>query len=895
MSDRNTFTGHPRRRTTTWRVRAVDRVARGLITFGGIGTIVAVSLVALFLAWVVLPLFYSPAVEMAEMRRPAWASRPGSRLEVDEHRLIGWSLSPRGTLRVFRVDTGETIDDRELFPDIEPTAIAPAFGAPEIVDVPQASGSGQDHAGGDRASRTAQAVARPVAFGFADGSVRQARIAFETKFPDFADIPEAARRLRAGQRMVLGKNILELTPQGKYRLHTVTVDSQGPIAIADGPIRNLAYTLGGGNPVISAMTDVGTARLAYFRKRTDPETGERRPVLDRIVDLPLAESARKPPDYLLLNHRGDSLFLLWEDGRLDRYATANPRNIALAESLRLFDEGDAARLTAAGFLLGGKTLIVGDSRGRTSAWFLMRPEAGGPPAASDGWKLVRAHEFPAGSAAVTALGMSAARRMVAAGHADGTVSLLQVTAEERLITATVEAGQPVVSVAIAPEDDGLFALAPSGFWRAEIDPQHPEASLSTLFLPVWYEGDPAPAQVWQSTGGSQDFEPKFGLTPLVFGTLKATFYTMLFGAPLALLAALHTSEFVHSRTRARIKPAIEVMASLPSVVLGFLAIVIAPFVRAWIPAILSLLVTVPAALMLAAYVWQIVPQRITLRLERWRLAFILLVLPIAVAAAWVLGPLIERTLFAGDVIRWLDGKTGSPLGGWVLLLLPASGLAIAWISGMWVRPAVVRKGARIGRTGFALLDAGRFVATCLATFASAFAGAGLLTMFGLDPRGPLVGTYVPMNSLIVGFVMGFAVIPIIYTIADDALSAVPDHLRAASLGAGATPLQTAVRIVIPTAMSGLFSALMVGLGRAVGETMIVLMAGGMTAIMDWNPFNGFRPLSGNVAFELPEAVKNSTHYRILFLAGLTLFAMTFVVNTVAEMVRLRFRRRVHHL
>ena len=151
------------------------------------------------------------------------------------------------------------------------------------------------------------------------------------------------------------------------------------------------------------------------------------------------------------------------------------------------------------------------------------------------------------------------------------------------------------------------------------------------------------------------------------------------------------------------------------------------------------------------------------------------------------------------------------------------------------------------------------------------------------------------NSLVVGFVMGFAIIPIIYTIAEDALAAVPDHLRSASLGSGATPWQTASRIVIPTAMSGLFSAVMIGFGRAVGETMIVLMAAGNTPILEWNIFNGFRTLSANIAVELPEAVRNSTHYRTLFLAALVLFVMTFVLNTLAEIVRIRFRKKAMEL
>jgi phosphate transport system permease protein len=177
----------------------------------------------------------------------------------------------------------------------------------------------------------------------------------------------------------------------------------------------------------------------------------------------------------------------------------------------------------------------------------------------------------------------------------------------------------------------------------------------------------------------------------------------------------------------------------------------------------------------------------------------------------------------------------------------------------------------------------------------ALSAAQLLDVVGLDARGSLMGPYSQRNALIVGFVMGFAIIPIIYTLAEDALSSVPEHLRAGSLAAGATRWQTAVRIVIPTAMSGLFSAVMIGMGRAVGETMIVLMAAGNTPVIDWSIFTGFRTLSANIATELPEAVQDSTHYRTLFLAALTLFAITFVLNTVAEMVRLRFRRRAYQL
>ncbi|WP_445367587.1 ABC transporter permease subunit [Methylomonas sp. BW4-1] len=155
--------------------------------------------------------------------------------------------------------------------------------------------------------------------------------------------------------------------------------------------------------------------------------------------------------------------------------------------------------------------------------------------------------------------------------------------------------------------------------------------------------------------------------------------------------------------------------------------------------------------------------------------------------------------------------------------------------------------------------------------------------------------YDQRNTLVVGLAMGFAVIPMIFSIAEDAIFSVPKHLTTGSLALGATPWQTMTKVVLLTASPGIFSAIMIGFGRAVGETMIVLMATGNTAVMDLSIFQGLRTLSANIAVEMPESEVNSTHYRVLFLAALVLFMFTFVVNTLAEVIRQNLRQKYSSL
>ena len=155
--------------------------------------------------------------------------------------------------------------------------------------------------------------------------------------------------------------------------------------------------------------------------------------------------------------------------------------------------------------------------------------------------------------------------------------------------------------------------------------------------------------------------------------------------------------------------------------------------------------------------------------------------------------------------------------------------------------------------------------------------------------------YASRNALIVGVAMGFAVMPSVYALAEDALSGVPRRLGEGAQALGATRWQTLWRVILPAAAPGIFAAVMIGAGRAVGETMIVLMASGNAALMSLSPFEGMRSMAAGIAVELPEAVPGSDAYILLLLAALALFLFTFLVNTLAEVVRHRLQRRYRWL
>lgn len=505
---------------------------------------------------------------------------------------------------------------------------------------------------------------------------------------------------------------------------------------------------------------------------------------------------------LAMDHAGERLIVGSLNGELFRFDMSDFEDVVLRDNWK----AGSAPISALAFLLGDNALIVGDAEGGVSEWFPVRDARG-----QFKYRFIRGFEQQ--PAAVTRIFVSPRNRTFMTIDARGNIQLDYSTTGRTLVTFPGHE-QPIRAGAIAPKSNAILLVDRQnnlGFYK--LNTHHPEATLKTLFGKVWYEGYPKPEFVWQSTGGSDEFESKLSLVPLIFGTLKGTLYAMIFSIPLALLAAVYVSQFSPNWLARTVKPTVEIMAALPSVVIGFLAgLYFSPLFEKYLTAVFLVSVLIPILLLIGIVIWRMVPEHRRLRVSLgWELLYITPFLILAFVLAFWLAKPVEVGFFGGHFQQWI------------------------------------------------------------------------YNVFHVS--------YDQRNSLVVGFALGFAVVPIIFTISEDALSNVPKSLTSASLALGASRWQTVRRVVLPAAAGGIFAAVMLGLGRAIGETMIVLMATGNTPILDLSPFNGFRAMSACIAVEIPEAPVGGTLYRVLFLTAFLLFLFTFVINSLAAFIGDRLRKK----
>ncbi|SFX37465.1 ABC transporter permease subunit [Marinospirillum alkaliphilum] len=723
-----------------------DKGVRWLVGAGGLGVILAITLIFFYLFHEVLPLFqpattrHGPVLQLDLPDQEA----PLLLLTEEQEQMAGL-LMPSGQLHFVDLASGQLQQSLQL--DLQGARIS-------SISPPHAD-------------------SRLLLLGLDTGQLLVTRVEFTLAFSQEGQ----PRGIQPSLSFPLGQQPISINHQGQAirLLHHQQQEQEITLAAVSGTqLTLLRY-----NNTRSLFPGAGT------------QTSQR-------LELELDE----PPDYLLTTPGHRLVYLARQDGTLTLLQDQQ------GQQHQLLPNG--GQITGLTLQLGSQSLLVSDSHGHVSQWFMVRDE-------QENRQLTHIRTLQLGQQPVTHLLPEARRKGLVAADATGQLGVFSTTAENR-----------VISGPLLPEQPQLMALSPRGSLLLTLDQHqhlhqlhlhnpHPEASFKALWGKVWYEGYPEPEWVWQSSSASNAFEPKFSLTPLAFGTLKAAFYAMLLSIPLALCGAIYTAFFMAPSLRRKIKPVIELMEALPTVVLGFFAgLFLAPFLEQYLPGILALLLMLPPGMLLFGYLWSRLPETLRHALpDGWHA---ILLIPVILLISWVslsLSQPLELLLFSGDMQHWLTNEMGIP--------------------------------------------------------------------------------YDQRNALVVGFAMGFAVIPTIYSIAEDALFGVPRSLSHGSLALGATPWQTLTRVILPTASPGIFSAIMIGLGRAVGETMIVLMATGNTPVMSANIFEGMRTLAANIAVEMGESAVGSTHYRILFLAALVLFVFTFVFNTLAEVVRQRLRQKYSRL
>ncbi|HCM1364123.1 TPA: ABC transporter permease subunit [Vibrio parahaemolyticus] len=510
------------------------------------------------------------------------------------------------------------------------------------------------------------------------------------------------------------------------------------------------------------------------------------------------------PQQMLLTPDGETLYL--RDGSELIVLTKAAQKFTVHEVIDLTQGDKKHSVRTIDLLAGAYSLLVTHNDGRVSQWF--------DTLQNDKRTLTHIRDFKLASELKYLLPDSH-RKGFYSFYTNGTLQSHYTTSEKLVLFKRAYKQAPAIA-AMSNNERYLITWNDDSLKVAEVDNSYPEVSLSSLWQKVWYEGYPEPEFVWQSTSASDNFEAKFSLVPIAFGTIKAAMFAMLFSVPLAVLGAIYTAYFMSPRMRRVVKPSIELMEALPTVIIGFLAgLWFAPIVEDHLITVVVMLFVLPLSTMVMGGLWALIPQSLRNRLPNgWHALVLMPVILLLIGIGVWISPSIEQTFFGGDMRLFLTNHG-----------------------------------------------------------------------IGFDQR----------NSLVVGLAMGFAVIPTIFTIAEDAIFSVPKHLSDGSLALGATPWQTLIYVVLLTASPGIFSAIMMGLGRAVGETMIVLMATGNTPLMDWNILEGLRSLSATIAVELPESEVGSSHYRLLFLAALILFVFTFAVNALAELVRQRLRDKYRAL
>lgn len=556
------------------RVKLIDRAADLLIRLGGLGIIVIVTLIFVFIGLQTLPLF-RPAQQKEVFTAPlpgGAASGDVLALGVDEYESYLYYVDgARGQLRY--------VDLHSHQPDAE-------FPLRKLA--------------GARATAAYRLPVRDKLFiGTSDGRVILAEAKFQVTYPDATTRAVKPLFTELGAVVMSAEGIAITQVHGRQ---TGSGTFHFAAALADG-------------------------RVAVGKFTEDELTEEAEPVGGKFAGKITA---------LLLDYEGNRLFVATDQRKLYQYYLEENREA----SFRVYDL--PATITAMDYSIGDVALLLGFDNGAVESWFGVREKP------TDVLKPIhRIHTFESLPAAVTWLQPSARDKGFAVGARDGSLKLYFSTSERTLLTDRLDSA--IHAIAYAPKLTALFGLSANGTLRyTAVDNPHPEISLRTLFGKVHYEGYDEADYIWQSTGGTDDFESKFSLVPLIIGTLKGSFYGLLFAIPLAVFAALYTSQFMAPRLRGYIKPTVEIMAALPSVVIGFLAgLWFAPLLEDIMIGTLLAILIIPGTVLIGGGLWILLPRTTRHRVPAG-MEFFLLV-PLVLLGWWLAqtaGSLVDTAFLA---------------------------------------------------------------------------------------------------------------------------------------------------------------------------------------------------------------------------------------------------------
>ncbi|HZJ95856.1 MAG TPA: phosphate ABC transporter permease, partial [Thiopseudomonas sp.] len=561
----------PRMRTRR-KFRALkDTVARRAIALGGWSVIVAITLIFFYLMYEVMPLFKSATIKHDSSFTLHESARSSTVLSMfsEEQNEIAALLIDGGQLLFIDAQNGMPLSQQQL-----------------PLDDAQISSVKVKTPGDDT-----------LLLGLSNGTAIAASTTFKVKFNE------------QGERLGVEPSVTQL-----FNGKAIQLDPQ------QRPLNFITEQASPDGKLLAALVDGGHVVMSLLRQKTNFITGEVQESLE-----PIQFPSNTPYQRILIAPDHHYTFALRSSGRLDVYDSRNLSNIELLHTLPVVEPGQ--QVTQMVFQLAQQSLLVGDSQGQITQFFMVRD-------AHNQQQLTKIRTLKLGNAPIKILEAEQRRKGFVAIDNTGRVGVFNTTAEKTAIDVPLLTDAPRLA-ALAPRASMLLVQDAQGvFQRYTIDNPHPETSLKSLWGKVWYEGYSEPEYTWQSSSASNEFEPKFSLTPLAFGTLKAAFYAMLLSIPLAVCGAMYTAYFMAPTVRNKIKPVIELMEALPTVILGFFAgLFLAPFMESHLPGVFAILLILPLGIISFGFLWAQLPATVRYLIpDGWH---VVLLVPLVVLLAWL--------------------------------------------------------------------------------------------------------------------------------------------------------------------------------------------------------------------------------------------------------------------